>query len=300
MKILIFITVWKRPEITKLCLQGIRRLQKYKPEWNIEPLFIISEDWAEEWCEKEKLAHCWTENEPLGRKMNLGIEVAMELDFTHLMFFNSDTIIANELLDIYEPYFEGKEKAFGEPIEFFGIDKVHFIDREGKRAKLVDYSFTLCGAAKVISRKFIEKYAYRVKIKWLDSYSGNHGSWSEGETTWAPLMQAEEMERKGMAEIMSKPKYTIWDADRSSTIDHQFLDRILFTGRQVPNKCIDIGMKPLAFDIKSDINIWAYDSIKGDSVTQVDFDEVVKNIPEINAGGKIRQANHLSVAHKNA
>ncbi len=299
MKIRILVTVWKRPEITKLCLQGICRLQKYKPDWNIEPLFIVSEDWAEEWCDKEKLDHCWVENDPLGRKMNLGLEAAMELDFTHLMFFNSDTIIDNKLLDIYEPYLEGKEKAFGEPIGLFGIDKVHFIDREKSRAKLVDYNFTLCGAGKVISRTFIEKYAYRVKVKWLDSYSGNYGSWSEGETTWMPVVRAEELESQKAIEIISKPKYTIWDAGRKDTIDHQFFDRILFTGKQVPNKCIDIGDKPLAFDIKSDVNIWAFDSIKGDSVTQVDFDEVTKNIPEINASGKIRQTDHLSIAHKN-
>lgn len=299
MKIRIFVTVWKRPEITKLCLQGIRRLQKYKPEWDIKPFFVVSEDWAEEWCEKERVDHIWVENDPLGRKMNLGLEAAMELDFTHLMFFNSDTIIANELLDIYEPYLEGKEKVFGGEIEFFGIDKVHFVDLEGGRAKLVDYSMTLCGAAKVISRKFLEKYAWRVKVEWLDSYSGSNGSWGMGETTWAPLFQAEEMEGQGMVEIISKPKYTIWDTDRGDTIDHQFLDRILFTGKQVPNRCIDIGVKPLAFDIKSDVNIWDYDSIKGDQVTPVNFEEVIKNIPELNAGGKIRQTHHLSVAHKN-
>jgi len=295
MKILIFVTVWQRPEITKLCLQGIRRLQKYKPEWNIEPLFIVSEEWSEDWCDEEKLNHIWVENSPLGRKMNLGIEAAMELDFTHLMFFNSDTIIANELLDIYEPYLQGKEKVFNQAIEFFGIDKVHFINREDKCAKLVDYDLTVCGAAKVISKAFLEKYAYRVKVEWLDSYSGSHGSWGIGETTWVPLLEAEEMQNQGAIEIISKPKYTIWDADRSDTIDHQFLDRILFTGKQVPNRCINIGEKPLVFDIKSEINIWDYDSIKG---TPVDFDEITKNIPEINASGKIGQADHLSVAHK--
>jgi len=297
MKILIFVTVWQRPEITKLCLAGIRRLQKYKPEWNIEPLFIVSEDWAEEWCDQEKLNHIWVENSPLGRKMNLGIEAAMELDFTHLMFFNSDTIIDNELLDIYEPYLQGKERVFNQEIEFFGIDKVHFIDMEGKRAKLVDYDLTICGAAKVISKKFLEKYAYRVKVKWLDSYSGSSGSWGLGETTWMPFFQVEDLERKDVIEVISKPKYTIWDVDRSDTIDHQFLDRILFTGRQVPNRCIDIDERPLVFDIKSEINIWDYDSIKG---TPVDFDEIIKNIPEINASGKIGQADHLSVAHKNS
>ena len=297
MKIRIFVTVWQRPEITKLCLEGIRRLQKYKPEWDIEPLFVVSEDWAEEWCEEERVDHIWVENDPLGRKMNLGVEAVMELDFTHLMFFNSDTIVANELLDVYQPYLEGKEKVFDQVIEFFGIDKVHFIDREGKRAKLVDYDLTICGAAKVVSKDFLKKYAYRVKVKWLDSYSGIHGSWGLGETTWIHLLQAQEMEEQGAVEIISKPKYTIWDADRSDTIDYQFLDRILFSGKQVPNKCINLETKPLVFDIKSDVNIWDYDSIKGE---RVNYDEVIKNIPEIDAGGKIGQADHLSVVHKNS
>ena len=103
------IPVWKRPEITEICFSGLDRIRQYRD--NIEVLCIISEDEYKKKCKAHYIEWTFFENR-LGAKKNHGLKKALEKDWDYLIELNSDDIIKNELLDIYDSYF-GKWEFFG-------------------------------------------------------------------------------------------------------------------------------------------------------------------------------------------
>lgn len=284
-KILVFIPVWKRPHIFKLCMKGLARLNKNAKDIYLEPFCVVSEDWAEQYCLDKGIKYCWVENSPLGRKMNYGFGDAMKEDFDYLMQINSDTLLADELLEIYRPWFENKT-------HLFGIDKVHFVDSNAKasrRAKLVDYTLTICGAGKCLERKFLENYGYRVEVEWLNSYSGLWGSFSPGEKYILPVSKADVLVSQGAAKITGNPRWMLWPDGMNDTLDHSMNFRLILWGCE--NKCIEIGEKPLVLDLKSEVNIWTYDRLQGQ---EVDFEHAISLIPEMNECRAVRSQIHIS------
>lgn len=145
-KILIYLAVWKRPEITELCFRGIKRLQAH-PDFSIQALAVISEDEMIPLCEKYGIAWTMYKNDPLGEKKNFGLQKAKEFDFDYLMEVGSDDLILSELLDDYKKYL-GKD--------FFGISDAAYINSEtGECRRLISKS--TYGAGRMISRKALDK-----------------------------------------------------------------------------------------------------------------------------------------------
>jgi hypothetical protein len=98
-KLLIYLAVWKRPEITEICFMGIDRLRK-QGKHEVDALAIISEDEMITLCEKYGVRWAMHENLPLGRKKNFGLHEAMKLDFDYLVEIGSDDLLKDEYLDI--------------------------------------------------------------------------------------------------------------------------------------------------------------------------------------------------------
>jgi len=153
-KILIYLAVWKRPEITELCFHGIKRLQTH-PDFSIQALAVISEPEMIPLCEKYGIAWTMHKNEPLGEKKNAGLQMAKDFEFDYLMEIGSDDLILNELLDDYKKYL-GKD--------FFGISDAAYINSEtGECRRLISKS--TYGAGRMISRQAIEKANW---VLWTD------------------------------------------------------------------------------------------------------------------------------------
>jgi len=244
MKILAFVAVWKRPEITERCFKGIKRLGL--------PIFaVVSEDWAEELCKKYDADYVRTENEPLGKKFNVGLEGALKKDFDYLMTFNSDTLINPDLLKVYEYYMK---KNTG----LIGVDKVYFV--QNGQAKHVDYQCQIIGAGRMISREAL-KVAKQVKVKFLKSVSGIIYGYPT-EEKYIPVHRAIEFERSGMVEIIGEPRILLWDDHKNKCLDGNSNVRLLRD--RISNKCIDIGKHPYVIDLKGEENIWKYDDIQGE------------------------------------
>src|SRR6478736_8593969 len=110
-KILVYLAVWKRPEITELCFRGVKRIQQH-PDFDIQALAVISEPGMIGLCEKYGIAWMMYKNEPLGEKKNAGLQKAKEFDFDYLMEIGSDDIVLNELLEDYKKYI-GENEIFG-------------------------------------------------------------------------------------------------------------------------------------------------------------------------------------------
>lgn len=136
--------------MTKFCFDGLVELiQKTKHELKVT--CVISEEYYEEVCKGYGFDFVYTENDPLGAKINAGIAHAMQNEFDYLMMMNSDDIIKAELLDkYYEPFFESLNP-------FFGIEKVTYVNFYTKEAREYRYGFSILGIAKCIRRDVVER-----------------------------------------------------------------------------------------------------------------------------------------------
>jgi hypothetical protein len=71
--------------------------------FDIEPICIYSDDDNKRLCEKYKFESYEFLNDPLGRKLNYGVEMALKSDWDYLMQTNSDDLIKEKLFEIYRP-----------------------------------------------------------------------------------------------------------------------------------------------------------------------------------------------------
>ena len=148
MKIRIVIPLWKRPEVTRFCFDGLLRLIE-KSKHEIKVTCVISEDDYGVMCDEYGFEWVFAKNDPLGAKINTGIKKALQSDFDYLMMMNSDDIIDVKLLDeVYEPFFDKP---------FFGINRVTYVKFGTTEAKDVDYGISCLGIGKMIRRDVVEK-----------------------------------------------------------------------------------------------------------------------------------------------
>ena len=144
-RLLIFLAVWKRPEITEICFMGIERLKKYGL-FPIEAFAIISEESMIPLCEKYNIKYCMYKNEPLGEKKNYGISQALKLEWDYLIEIGSDDLLYNKYLDEIKPH-------LGKP--WFGINHVVYINSEDGACRRFGTKRPF-GMGRAISRKTVE------------------------------------------------------------------------------------------------------------------------------------------------
>jgi hypothetical protein len=150
LKIQIVIPLWKRPEVTRFCFEGLLKL-KEETKHEIKVLCVISELYYKEICEDYGFEWVFCDNKPLGNKNNIGIKRALGNEWDYLMMMNSDDIIKAELLDkYYQPLFEKK-------VDFFGISKVTYVKFGTWEARLVEYGHAILGIGKCIRREVVER-----------------------------------------------------------------------------------------------------------------------------------------------
>lgn len=159
-KILIFLAVWKRPEITELCFRGIERLRMH-PDFEIDTLAVISEPEMVDLCRKYKINFTIHANEPLGKKKNAGLHCAREHEFEYLMEIGSDDLILNELLDSYKEF-------ISQGVDFFGIRDAGYICSETGSCRRLATNNATYGAGRMISRKLLERCNFTL---WRDHLS---------------------------------------------------------------------------------------------------------------------------------
>jgi len=158
-KLLIYLAVWKRPQITELCFLGINRMRKH-PDYDIQVLAVISEESMIPLCEKYGVNCFMYKNEPLGEKKNFGLSKAKEFDFEYLMEIGSDDLILNELLDDYKNYI-GK-------YDFFGINDAAYINSETGDCRRLMSNNSTYGAGRMIHRRILEASNWKL---WNDNLS---------------------------------------------------------------------------------------------------------------------------------
>lgn len=264
MKVLVFLAVWKRPEITEICFMGLERLRK-RSRLPIECLAVISEDSMIGLCEKYNIRWTMFENEPLGAKKNHGLNEAMKLQWDYLVEIGSDDLIKDELIEKYIPLM-GK-------YEMFGTKDSAIIDSEtGNCRRLV--SDTPYGLGRCISRETIEKHCYGVDILAKEGVASVGRTTGKGKTGFFRPEQADELEKLGRVEKLSAPRYRLWKDDITCGLDNNSNYFLLTLG--VGYKTVPTS-EPLTIDIKSQVNIWAFNPTLG---TKYDLNKALEGLSQ--------------------
>ncbi len=245
MRLLIFLAVWKRPEITEICFMGINRLRK-NSRLPIEAFAVISEESMIPLCRKYKIRYTFYKNNPLGEKKNAGLTEAMKIRWDYLIEIGSDDLLKDELLELYADYF-GKYEMFGTK------DSVIINSVDGKCRRL--QSDTVYGLGRCISRQTLEKHCYGVDCLVLEGVMARGRTTAKGQTGFFLIEQAKELEGLGRVKITGKPRYKLWKDELNKALDNSsnyFMLQMGIGSKAVPTN------KPLCIDIKGKENIWPF------------------------------------------
>lgn len=244
MRLLFFLAVWKRPAITEICFMGLNRLIK-NSRFPSEAFAVISEESMIPLCEKYGIKYTFYKNNPLGEKKNHGLNEAMKLEWEYLIELGSDDILKDEILDLYEPYFD-KEHFFG--AKDFCI--VNSEDGECRRLK----SDTVYGMGRCFSREILQK-VYGVEVLALETIMQPGRTVIKDSEGFLKPEEAKELEKAGKLVITSKPKYKLWRDDLNRSMDNNSTWNMHM--QRVAHKTVKSEF-PLGVDIKSAENIWPF------------------------------------------
>ena len=126
-KILIFTPIWKRPEITKLYLEGLAQLTEPCP-LDISTVVILSPSdptYQEHFdlLQEHNIDFIEAPNRPLGRKKNIALNYLLKNErFDYLLELNSDGILHPDIWDLYNPHITDE-------VPLIGLRNLYFWDK---------------------------------------------------------------------------------------------------------------------------------------------------------------------------
>lgn len=254
------IPLWKRPDITRICFEGIKRLQKFI---EIDPICICSEPESAQLCNEFGFESYEYPNSPLGKKLNYGLEMALASKWDYLIQIGSDDLISEELFEIYKPFYGSMA---------FGVGCIYFYDVKTK-TQARQKGMQVYGCGRMISREVLDNTIPKVKIRYLHTSSGVVTR-RKGQEAIYPVRIAEKLVKNGIAAIVGESNETVrlWDDDKMSGLDLNSEFKLNAMGINV--QFVDIGDNPLVLDIKSEVNIHDINEYE-----KIDFD-VLNNFQE--------------------
>lgn len=153
MKVLIYITVWKRPEVTDLTYLGLDRVQNILKEEGIDSdvLVISSEDYHTEKAKNRGYKVIEVENFPVGNKMNLGMQEALKYEWDYLMEMGSNNLLSNM-------YIRAFAAACKEGFKCFGSGKFYALQEDKSRVRVFNIKGrgTFGGVGRGFKREILE------------------------------------------------------------------------------------------------------------------------------------------------
>lgn len=170
MKCIFLIPVWKRPEITRVCLTNLKALGQ-------DAVCIVSRTEDHQVVTACGYPSVWYPNDYLGAKWNHGLKSIQNEEWDFMVTLGSDDIIKTSLLEFYSKH----------PHDHVLItDKIYFIDIRDGRSSLITRA--RIGAGRRISREAVERCNYRL---WTDTMNKSLDRDSNGALQNAGLGTAE-------------------------------------------------------------------------------------------------------------
>jgi len=259
-KILIFTAFHKRPEISYLYWMGIERLRK---KFDIRTLAVVSDNVIKNGVEfgNKDLAlkhsdHIFeAENEPVGRKMNEGLEYGMGLEFDYMMQMGSDDLLTDRALEKAEAYFDLGGS-------FFGFTNFLFVDSVAKKAKK-SLQHNVFGCGRCIKRSMLEEVKYAYEVTMLESIAGTNFNYGKGAKAEIPTAVAEKWARRGLCKIERPGTIKLWEDERNQGLDRSSEAKLESMGYVCTPILTD---EPECIDVKSRHNLWPYSGFQGEEV----------------------------------
>lgn len=153
LKVVVFTPIWGRHDIVKIWQKGVERIKNYNPQvFEIIPFCMVSNKEDRELIESFGYDYIETENKPLGRKHNKGLEALKDREFDYILQLGSDDLITNEYL-----HYLLSPMLSREPV--FGVNRLLFCEPSTEKAcrfELTTQDNILIGAGRCISYEAIE------------------------------------------------------------------------------------------------------------------------------------------------
>ena len=263
MKVLIYFAVHQRLEILKVCLAGIKRLQKHSTAIEYIPFAVCSTKKESTVLSHHGVQNIIHPNQPLGAKKNAGLRAALLLEWDYLLELGSDDLIHESLMDAYLTYMQSG-------VDFFGVRKVMFYDTISKQVAQWENGFVI-GAGRMIKRSVFTNVKNKVRIRILKHFANEHLLGIPGREITVTHQTAADLTGCKMAEIIDEsPLFKLWDDEKQSGLDNNSMLTICSSGYKlttVPSEYWHV------LDIKSAQNINGFEWFDA-----IDYD-VLKHYP---------------------
>lgn len=151
MKAVFIIPVYKRLELTRLC---VSRLSKQGKRLGFD-IICIGDSEAKEYCKGAKFYE--HDNDPLSDKLNFALSNCK--DYDRVIIWGSDNFATDEVL---EPLIKSKE-------DIVGYDSIYFYSNRTKKASLYNANKMTIGVGRSYSCKLLERYNYELYSKKANS-----------------------------------------------------------------------------------------------------------------------------------
>ena len=251
MKIAILTPCWKREHITRLAFMGIDRIRK-ESGFTILPFAVISEKSMEALCEEFNIKYFYYKNDYLGEKKNFLLEKMLQFEWDYIMEIGSDDIVSTDLFSVYEDEFKMQTP-------YFGLRDIFIVDSRDGRCK--KSKIDLFGAGRCVHRSVVIKCGVgKSIIEARDGFIVNNQVVKKGERASIDSDTAKQLVKAKICDYLGDGSFCFWDNKINRGLDTNSHLRMASHGYTY--KIIELE-RPLVADIKSDVNIWSYDILKG-------------------------------------
>jgi len=151
MKIVLLVAAWRRLDITRVCYEGICRIQKASPEgFEIEPVIAVSMESDQALAKYYGFDTIMLENKPLARKMNQALEYIIQTyKADYLMQLGSDDLLH---VGFWQT---GIVEALQKNVMVVGFNRLAMLEATSLRLKAGNY-YQGFGAGRLIKMAAIE------------------------------------------------------------------------------------------------------------------------------------------------
>jgi len=162
-KILLLIATHKRPEITRICFQGVERFaeEAFKHGVFIVPHILLDKGDMGNIANVLEFKFGATTSPvdiPLGQKMSDGLQGVAHLEYDYLMQLGSDDLLSNSLIHYYLPELQKKQSLFG-------MTDLYVYDTQTGNAKFFRQKTGVFGAGRCIRWDIVRAFDGRL---WSD------------------------------------------------------------------------------------------------------------------------------------
>ena len=252
-----------RPLIGEIFASHCKSIQSLAPDWcRLEIFAAISDEENKAVCERHGIDYVMTDNLPLGRKWNTGLDWALSTfrKTDYVLILGSDDLISTRIFGA------DFRKAMEDKVDYFGVQKVYFYDIETDKARMFEYiNSRLIGAGRFVSIRAIKTAGMLVTVRFKTSYDLPDFKVNAGDYRFISKDAAIYYQTLRICQQYGGPRVMLWDDDINVYLDGSSEMRLVRAGFlpvAIPTEF------PIVVDLKTSDNLHSFNEIArfGDEV----------------------------------